>query len=243
MFKKGFLGTLSLLITFMLIFALAGCDTAITTTNGDTKPDLQGYVGMGFDNLNVGGKLTASYVLGTGETEASLGNVTWKWYRDNTTLIATVNNASRNCDYIITAADQGHNIKAIFTCSGYNGDKSSDNKAIPGENNFDQTPVEGGTITTSWLDSHDWIIGVPGRRSNYEWPGNGPLVVPSQTGAGKTLTVLPGATITFSNTQNHGGIQVLQKGKLIAIGGPGNARIIFKGRSSGQGTWAGIQIL
>jgi hypothetical protein len=140
-------------------------------------------------------------------------------------------------------------IAAIFTFSGCDLLLDQVEDLIPGIEDPTNDPdddVPEPMFTTAWLDAHNWTIGEQFKTTSYSYTAGSKLNIPS----GKTLTILPGTTITF--TQAGGGISVAAGGTLKAVGLPvmldidGNdmlasGNITLKGGST-KGSWDGIEI-
>ena len=94
-------------------------------------------------------------------------------------------------------------------------------------------------LSTTWLNDNNWVIGTPGAKSRYTWAANSMLTVPN----GRTLRIMPGTTITFSNALAGGGILV-QNGGIIRAEGTASSRITLKGLSSytNKGSWNCVEV-
>ncbi|MCL2127766.1 MAG: hypothetical protein FWH38_05885 [Treponema sp.] len=104
-------------------------------------------------------------------------------------------------------------------------------------------PATGNLVNTAWLNSNNWTIGKAFQTSSYtidDW-----ITVPNE----KTLTILPGTSITFR--QGSSGINIDAGGTLIAQGLPillnaqGNAIGTTSGRIALKNSsvkWRGLEI-
>ena len=126
----------------------------------------------------------------------------------------------------------------------------------------DKTTAAGGTLTpftdgeieiTGTAIEEDRVLGVPGMAINYVYNGTGLLAV----NAGKTLTVLPGTAIRF--TQTGSGLEIKSEatlkmlgidklfpldaeGKISTTPGTASGHVTLKGSGSGDNKWRGLVI-
>jgi hypothetical protein len=142
----------------------------------------------------------------------------------------------------------------IYLYNGNSGFTAFDNNSMTncGETEANMYPIKAGTgagiMSLSVMGDNNTITSAKGigiRSStvngnitlkNYRYTVFGDITV-SQSGAGATLTILPGATLMFTQgTQLH----IAAGGKLIAQGTSAN-RITFTGTVQDRGWWHGIR--